>query len=169
MVGGLRLSWRPRAMGEPVGKSVRRDWTDLPCCVVGFSVNRGRGFTESSGAVRQGLAPRQPPQNSLSPSPGGRPGPVAHGPLHHNCRFPLPSRFGPTRFAVSIYRFHLNAREVLIRKRRRLLRTRTSCGCPDCTGHRSVGSGSTRIWDIRPAGRRVGVTRHSVDADTVVG
>ena len=31
MVGGLRLSWRPRAMGEPVGKSVRRDWTDLPC------------------------------------------------------------------------------------------------------------------------------------------
>ena len=105
MVGGLRLSWRPRAMGEPVGKSVRRDWTDLPCCVVGFSVNRGRGFTESSGAVRQGLAPRQPPQNSLSPSPGGRPGPVAHGPLHHNCRFPLPSRFGPTRFAVSIYRF----------------------------------------------------------------
>ena len=83
-MGGLRLSWRPRAMGEPVGKSVRRDWTDLPCCVVGFSVNRGRGFTESSGAVRQGLAPRQPPQNSLSPPPGGRPGPVAHGPLHHN-------------------------------------------------------------------------------------
>eukprot|EP01044_Picomonas_judraskeda_P006883 COSAG03_NODE_711_length_6158_cov_95.789734_6_plen_65_part_00 len=30
--------------------------------------------------------------------------------------FPLPSRFGPTRFAVSIYRFHLNAREVLIRQ-----------------------------------------------------
>jgi hypothetical protein len=28
-------------MGEPVGKSVRRDWTDLPCCVVGFSVNPG--------------------------------------------------------------------------------------------------------------------------------
>ena len=40
--------------------------------------------------------------------------------------FPLPSRFGPTRFAVSIYRFHLNAREVLIRKRRRRKRTRTS-------------------------------------------
>ena len=35
--GGPRPSWRPRAMGEPVGKSVRTDWTDLarawPCLV----------------------------------------------------------------------------------------------------------------------------------------